>query len=203
MSQTSSEVAVFKPAHALAQIFGNPALVGDEKLEDYERFFAAVHTAMDPPDSVGWLFTKDFADWSWEIRRERIVKAETVKHYVREITGELIKSELAPSDQFDNAFFRVFHAGEEHASWFSDPKARAEINQQLAAKGYDGSYILAQAYMRGAAKFEAIDKRIASHEQRRSAALREVGLWSDARLRRLKAIPDVIDGEFTEAAAAN
>jgi hypothetical protein len=71
----------------------------------------------------------------------------------------------------------------------------------LAAKGYDASYVLAQAYMRGAAQIEAIDKRIAFHEQRRSAALKDAGIWSDRLLRRLEQpVPEVIEGEFTEAA---
>ncbi|SRR5713101_106275 len=113
---------------------------------------------------------------------------------------ELIKSELAPSGQYETAYFRIFKAGADLASWASEPKARAEIDQELAAKGYDASFILAQAYMRGAAEIEAIDKRIAFHEQRRSAALKDAGIWSDRLLRRLdQAMPGVIEGEFTEA----
>jgi hypothetical protein len=200
MSHTSSEVSVFEPTNELIQIFGNPALVGSEKLEDYEKFFARVATAIRPPDTVGWLFMKDVADWSWEIRRERIIKAETIKYYQKEIVAELIKSELAPSGQFDTAYFRIFQAAAELALWKSDPKARAEIDEKLAAKGYDASYILAQAYMRGATQIEAIDKRIAFHEQRRSAALKEAGIWSDRLQRQLeRSIPEVIEGEFTEA----
>ena len=201
MSQTSSEVAVFEPTNEFVQIFGTPALVGSEKLEDYERFFKNVASAMKPPDAIAWLFTKDVTDWSWEIRRERILKAETIKHYQKEIVGELIKSELAPSDWSDTAYFRIFEAGAELEAWASNPEVRAEIDKELAAKGYDASYILAQAYMRGAAQIEAIDKRIAFHEQRRSAALKDEGIWSDRLLRRLEqATPAVIEGEYTEAA---
>jgi hypothetical protein len=200
MSRTSSEIMVFKPTNELVQAFGKPALVGAETLEDYERFFAAIHLAMKPPDAIAWLFTKDVTDWSWEIRREKIVRAETVKQYVKEIVGELIKSELAPPDQSDAAHFRIFGAGDELASWASEPSARAELDAELAAKGYDASYVLAQAYLRGATEIEAIDKRIAFHEQRRSAALKDADIWSDRLLRRLnEATPEVIDGEFTEA----
>jgi hypothetical protein len=200
MSHPSSEVSVFKPTNELIQIFGNPALVGSEKIEDYEKFFAKVASAIKPSDIIGWLFMKDVTDWSWEIRRERIIKAETIKYYQKEIVAELIKSELAPSGQYETAYFRIFKAGADLASWASDPKARAEIDQELAAKGYDASFILAQAYMRGAAEIEAIDKRIAFHEQRRSAALKDAGIWSDRLLRRLdQAMPGVIEGEFTEA----
>lgn len=55
--------------------------------------------------------------------------------------------------------------------------------------------------MRGADKIEAIDKRIALHEDRRSAALRNAGIWSEGLQRRLdQATPEVIDGEFTDVA---
>jgi hypothetical protein len=95
-------------------------------------------------------------------------------------------------------------AGAEHAQWATDPEARAALDKELAAKGYDASYVLAQAYVRGAVQIEAIDKRIAFHEQRRSAALRDAGLWSDRLVRQLdQASPEVIEGEFTEAAEGN
>jgi hypothetical protein len=201
MEHTSSEVSVFKPTHELSQIFGNSALAGVENPEDFEKLSLNIESAIKPSDAMGWLFTRDVIDWSWEIRRERILKAETIKYYVREIVGELIKSELAPESQSDAAHFRVFGAGEEFERWVSDPGFRAGIDKELAAKGYDRSFILAQAYMRGIDKIEAIDKRIAFHEQRRSSALKESRIWSERLQRQLEqATSDVIDAEFTEAA---
>src|ERR1700694_327159 len=79
MSHTSSEVSVFKPTNELRQVFGDPALVGPEKLEDYERLLASICSAIKPTDIIGWLLTKDITDWSWEIRRERTVKAEIIQ----------------------------------------------------------------------------------------------------------------------------
>ena len=200
MSHTSLEISVFKPTSEISQIFGNPALAGAENPEDYEKLFANIESAIKPPDAMGWLFMRDVTDWTWEIRRERILKGEIIKYYVKEIVGELIKSELAPEGQFDTAHFRVFGAGEEFAQWVTDPEARAGIDKELAAKGYEPSFILAQAYVRGADKIEAIDKRIAFHEQRRSSALKEAGSWSDRFRQRLElATSEVIDAEFTEA----
>jgi hypothetical protein len=144
---------------------------------------------------------RDVTDWTWEIRRERILKGEVIKFYVKEIVAELIKSELGGEDRLDDAYFRIFIAEEKLAQWVTDPEDRADIDKELAAKGFDSSFILAQAYMKGADKFEAIDKRIAFHEQRRTAALREAGIWSDGLQRRLEqAAPEVIEGEFTTVA---
>jgi hypothetical protein len=201
MDQSSSELSVFKPRNQLAQIFGDPALVGSEKREDYEKLAANIESAIKPPDAIGWLFMRDVTDWTWEIRRERILKGEVIKFYVKEIVAELIKSELGGEDRLDDAYFRIFIAEEKLAQWVTDPEDRADIDKELAAKGFDSSFILAQAYMKGADKFEAIDKRIAFHEQRRTAALREAGIWSDGLQRRLEqAAPEVIEGEFTTVA---
>lgn len=198
MSPTTREVSVFKPVSELSQIFGKPALVGPEKLEDYENLFAAVASAIKPPDAIGWLYMKDFVDWSWEIRRERIVRAQTVKHYEKEVVGELLKSVFVSDSQLDAAYYRIFTAAADLELWASSPKCRKDMDRQLAEQGYDAEYVLARVYDRGGDDIAAIDKRIAAHEQRRSAALKEVGHWSDRLERRLRATSDVIDAEYTE-----
>jgi hypothetical protein len=199
MSDEMSEVLVFKPTNELSQVFGNPALVGSEKLEDYERFFGSIASAIKPTDPIGWLLTKDVTDWSWEIRRERTIKAAIIEHFRKEVVAEVMKSALAP--EADTAFYRIFQAGVDLALWASDPEARIKIDQALADKGHDASSILAQAYMRGATQIDAIDKRIAGYERRRNTVLKEAGQWKESLLRQLdQATPEVIDGEFTETA---
>jgi hypothetical protein len=201
MRRTSSEVSVFKPTNELSQIFGDPALVGSEKLEDYERLLASIASAIKPTDIIGWLLTKDITDWSWEIRRERTIKAEIIKHYQKEVVAELLKSTRDSLSLYESALYRIFEAGVDIARWASDPEARIKIDEALAAKGHNVSSILAQAYMRGADQIDAIDRRIAAYERRRNTALREAGLWNEKLQRQLEqATPEVIDGEFTEAA---
>jgi hypothetical protein len=201
MSHTLSEVSVFKPTNELSQLFGAPALIGHEELEDYDRFFSSIASAIKPTDVIGWLLTKDVTDWSWEIRRERTIKAEIIKHYQKEVVGELLKSALAPPGQLSATTYRIFEADADLAAWTTDPEARIRIEKALAAKGHDVSSILAQAYMRGADQIDAIDRRIAAYERRRNTALKEEGFWNENLLRQLdRAIPEVIEGEFTEAA---
>jgi hypothetical protein len=195
-----SEVSVFKPTNELGQVFGKPALVGPERLDDYERFFASIASAIKPTDTVGWLLTKDVTDWSWEIRRERIIKAEIIKYYQKEVVAGLIPA-LAPPGQFGTALYRIFQADADLTLWSSDPEARTKIDEALAAKGYDASSILAHAYMKGATQIDAIDKRIAAYERRRNTALREAGFWNERLRQQLdQATTAVIEGEFTEAA---
>ena len=200
MSHTPSEISVYKPANEFIQILGKPALVGSEKLEDYERTFYSVASAIEPTDVIGCMLTKDVTDWSWEMRRERIIKAAIIKHYQKEVVAELLPL-LATPGQLGATTYRIFQADDDLADWAINPETRAEINAALAAKGHNESSILAQAYIRGAAQIDIIDRRIASYERRRNTALKEAGYWNERLLRRLEqAAPEVIEGEFTEAA---
>ena len=202
MSQTGSEVSVFKPTNELRQVFGEPALVGSEKVEDYDQLLFLIASAIKPTDSIGWLLTKDVTDWHWEMRREQIVKTDIVKYNQREVVAELIKK-LAPEGQLSTTIYRIFQADYDLTSWVVDPKARAEIDTALAAQGHDASSILAQAYIKGATQIDVIDRRIAAYERRRNTALKEAGLWNEGIRRKLKqANTAIIDGEFTETAEA-
>ena len=67
------------PPSELAHFFADPPLVGNEKREDFDRFFSAITAASKPVDAIAWLFTWDIAYLSWEIRRERVVKADIIK----------------------------------------------------------------------------------------------------------------------------
>jgi hypothetical protein len=200
MSHTASEVSVFTPTNELRQVFGEPALVGTEKLEVYDKLFLLMASAIRPTDPIGWLLTKDVTDWAWEMQREQAVKAETIKHYQKEVVAELIKT-LAPAGQLNATIYRIFRADYDLTSWAIDPKARAEIDEALAAKGHNAPSILAQAYMRGAAQIDAIDRRIAAYERRRNAALKEAGYWNEGLRRKLEQVTTaIIEGEYTDVA---
>ena len=55
-----------------------PPLVGNERREDYDVLFEAIATALQPQDIIQWLHVKEFADISWELQRERRIKAEII-----------------------------------------------------------------------------------------------------------------------------
>jgi hypothetical protein len=200
MSNGLSEVSVFKPTNELIQVFGVPALVGQEKREDYDGFLSSIASAIKPSDAIGWLWTKDITDLSWDIRRERIIKVDIIKYYQAEIVSELIKL-LAPPGQLNAATYLIFEADAALTAWKIDPVVRAKIDAELAETGHTADSILAQAYIRGATQIDAIDRRIAGYERRRDAALRDAGLWNDRLARQLdQATTAIIDGEFTETA---
>jgi hypothetical protein len=185
------------PPTGVAQLFDNPPLVGDEKREDYDKFFLAIAAAVNPVDEIAWMFTWDIAYLSWEIRRERIVKANIVRSSQIDAVRNSLEAVEAGKPM------RIIR-GKTARQWASNPKSRREIDKRLADDGYGQSDILAQAYILGAANIDAIDRRIASYELRRMALVREVEAYNGKFARKLDAASkDVVDAEFTDAPQEN
>jgi hypothetical protein len=65
---------------ALATLFANPALVGDETREDYDDLFHAIVAVVKPKDAIAWLFAGRLTDLSWELKRERNLKRLVLKY---------------------------------------------------------------------------------------------------------------------------
>ena len=170
--------------------------------KEYEHLFSAIVDAADPTDAIEWLFTRDIADLTWEIRRERAVKAQVIKsarNTVVEESADASRYEYSGPMRHREQTLRGDRTDLE--KWQSDPKSRPAIEKKLADGGHDGPSILAGAYIQAAASIDAIDRRIASYELRRMATLREAAAYSARLAGQLKASSEaVIEGEFTEAA---
>ena len=190
-----------KPPKDLEALFEEVPLLGRERPEEYRAFFSAIAMAEPPSDAVDWILVKDLVDLSWEIRRERRIKTEIVKLNQTEVVCNLLKSTFDKSNRVASDLNRIFGARPEAQSWASNADARPGIDAKLTEKGHDPDSVLAQAYVRGAGEIDAIDRRIALFELRRNRTLKEIGLRSERKARKLaKASSDVIDVEFTEAA---
>jgi hypothetical protein len=190
-----------KPPKELQAFFDDPPLVGCERRADYDAFLSVIATAEPPVDAIDWILLHDLVDRAWEIRRERRMKAEIIKFHQKEVVAELLKATFDKSDRLESAQNRIFLAPTEADLWASDPDARAKIDRKLEERGHDPASVLAQAYRRGAPDIDVIDRRIASYELRRVAVLREIGLRSEKRAQKTeKAVLDVIEGDFSEAA---
>ncbi|THD68257.1 MAG: hypothetical protein E7813_11520 [Bradyrhizobium sp.] len=179
----------------LAQFFADPPLALNERREDYDDLFAAIAAAAKPADAISWMFVRDITDLSWEIRRERSRKMQLIKSSEESRVADILTEGLdwsasTPGDA---------DASEAARQWASDPKARRKIDKELPDLGWAPTDILSDALDNS--DIDEIDKRIASYELRRMAALRAIELYSEKLARRLEgASSKVIDGEFTEAA---
>ena len=200
MSRSLAKALPAKPPKELLPFLDNPPLVGDETSEDYYDVFRAIVIAAKPSDAIDWLHVKCVVDLTWEMRREQAVKAGIVKLMQKEIVLDLLKTTQDAPTSLDSHVYRIFGAADEAKQWALDPPAKKEIEARLAAKGYVPAETLALAYMKGASQIDAVDRRIASYEVRRMAALREIERRNEKLARQLeRASSEIIDAEFTEA----
>ncbi|MDR6306160.1 hypothetical protein GGQ85_003888 [Nitrobacter vulgaris] len=191
----------------LDRFLGDAPLVGDEKQEDYDAFYDSVVSTMSQPDVINKLYLKDFVDLSWQIRRERLILADIIRLYKKEVVLDLLKTaykKLSGSIESLTTVDRFLGADREAQRWLGDPAARKEIDADLEARGYSSSTVLALAYRKGAAEIDAMEQRIASYEIRRLMALREIDRRNELAARQLKkSTTRLIEGElgaFKEAA---
>jgi hypothetical protein len=102
MKRALVKLSKVKPPAGLKPLFDDPPLVGDEKWEDYDNFFSLVAADFSPRDVIEWLYTRDFTDLSWEIRRERKLKLV----YIKSIDGK-VEFSTPPWDPIDASDRRI------------------------------------------------------------------------------------------------
>ena len=190
-----------KPPKELQPFLEEFPLVGDETAEDYINLFVAIVMAAKPADTIDWLYTKDVADLTWDIRRERAIKAAIITLKQKEVVLDLLKSTGDDPASLNSHVYRIFRAAGEAERWSVHSEAKKEISAKLAARGYPPSEVLALAYIKGAAEIDAVDRRIASYEMRKMLILREIERRNERLSRQLgKASSEILDAEFSEAA---
>jgi hypothetical protein len=180
-----------EPPKGLKYFFDDPPLVGNERREDYENLFLIIAKVLKPADEIEWILARDIANYNWEIKRERRIKAEIIRLKQQEVTSPGLLMSRAD-------FLREEELAKTKAENPSMFRKKEELKPQ--AKGEDQASGLPKAYMLGSRDIDIIDTRISSYEHRRNANLREYTELSEAMARRREASRDIIDGEFTEAA---
>lgn len=199
-------VKSWAPPKSLMPFFGDPPLALNEKREDYDNLLGAIAAAVKPADAIAWLLVRDIADLSWEIRRERGLKQQFIKAAEISAVAQLLRPpksgfvldlDLMPFDPNPVSD----EASEAAKEWAHDAKARRRIDKQLEDAGYESADILFEALKNRNSEIEAFDRRLATYELRRMAALRACEQYSPKFSRLLeKASSEIIEGEFTEAA---
>ena len=201
MGKSLIKTLSIKPPKELQPFLEEFHLVGDETAEDYINLFVAIVMAAKPADTIDWLYTRDVADLTWDIRRERAIKAAIITLKQKEVVLDLLNSTVDDPASLDSHVYRIFHAAREAERWSDHSKAKKEISAKLAARGYPPSEVLALAYIKGAAEIDAVDRRIASYEMRKMLILREIERRNERLSRQLgKASSEILDAEFSEAA---
>jgi hypothetical protein len=182
-----------KPSKELERFFGDPPLIGSERLEDYKAFSLVIERAAKPADDIAVLLVRDLVDIWWEIRRERLMKVEIIKQKQREYVAETTFPNRA---DLERERLRLARDEDDEPSMF-----RKKGSEPLEKKQEDPISSLAQAYLHDDGNaIEGCDWRLSRLEFRRSALQREVERRNQIVARDAdKAASVIVDAEFTEA----
>ena len=183
-----------EPPKGLERFFGDPPLIGTERLEEYKAFFSVIAAAAKPADDIGWLFVHEFVGICWEIRRERSFKVETIKRKQREYVAKTMLPNRADLERERQRMFMPRDEDDEPSMF------KKKGSEPIQKKQEDPISLLAQAYLHDDGNdIEACDRRLSRLEFRRSALLREVERRNQIVARDAdKAASSIVDAEFTE-----
>jgi hypothetical protein len=191
MSRSVVVAKPIKPPKELEMLFDNPPLVGAERRQDYDKLLAVIAMAIKPGDAILWILGKDVLDLTWEIMRDRGIKTAIIKRKQKEAERERYVSGLAMTRADFERQKAATAAGDSSLFKKKEPKPEPKV---------DDSLLLVEAYLLDNGDIDDIDRRIASLECRRNAALREIDRYSESLARKLdKVSSQIIDGDFTEA----
>jgi hypothetical protein len=184
MSRSLVTKKSFRLPKALEKLFDNPPLVGEEQREDYDAVFLAIATVVEPEDVIQWINTREFADISWELQRERRIKVGIITLCQR-------RAQTLSGMAMTRADFARAKTDEANSSMFNKRVSKSEVKSES----------LPEAYLLGHREIDIVDARIASYLCRRHVVLREIERYSESLARKLdRAAPDIIEGEFSESA---
>ena len=181
------------PSNELERFFGDPPLLGAERLEDYKAFCSVIEKAAKPADDIARLLVRDLVNIWWEIRRERLIKVEIIKQKQREYVAKTMFPNRA---DLERERLRLARDADDEPSMF-----RKKGSEPLENKQEDPISSLAQAYLHDDGNaIEGCDWRLSRLEFRRSALQREVERRNQIVARDAdKAASAIVDAEFTEA----
>jgi hypothetical protein len=176
----------------LNKFLDDPPLVGTERREDYESLFLSIAMDVKPVDAIAWMLVNDIVYLYWHIQRERRVKASIIKLKQKEAVAALNPVRMTRAD-----FLCAKALAQQDAE--DEPSTFKRKTPEPVKKDEDLALLLAQAYIIGDHDIDFIDRRIASYEWRRNAALREMDRHSESLARKVRDSLGVIEGEFTES----
>ena len=102
MKKARSKVENIDCVGEILELFGPPALLSSEKIEDYTRLLRKLVQAVKPADAIEMILTEEVANHFMEIRRLRLVKVGVIEDARETAPGA---EDDAISPQMDARFF--------------------------------------------------------------------------------------------------
>jgi hypothetical protein len=187
----------------LDRFLGGAPLVGDETQEQYDAFRATILSHVSEPDVINELYLQDVVDLSWQIFRERRMKADVVLIFQQRVVERLLRTSHSnpekPYEEQDQVY-AILGSRADAQLWLGNRDARKRIDAELERRGFSPDIVLAFAKLEGRMELDAIEHRIAFYEMRRMAAYNAIERRNEEAAEQLKRATRMIEAQFKQAA---
>ena len=157
---------------------GSSPLLYGESETDYNEIAASVNANLRPENVLEQIWVRDYVDLVWEVLRLRRFKSKLLYTAVEDTVVRVISPLLRGN--LDVILPLAY-------GWANrTPAVVAEVEALLKRAGLDSEAVFAQILADKIDVIERIDLMIYRAEQRRNAALHEIGRWRDGVTERLR-----------------
>jgi hypothetical protein len=155
----------------LIELLGNPPVLITESRGAYDRLQAQLAVEWKPRNVSEWMFVRDIADISWEIRRHRQAIAGVFAVSFRKALEDIFINVLPRESRIIDIKLQEQAARLANA-WFEGPAEQRKVKLELAKYGLDAEAVIAQVYIVRADKLEILHRLLSFAELRRTAVVR-------------------------------
>jgi hypothetical protein len=166
--ETGQKLSRLVPAD-IAEIFGNPPVLSFEDRQAYDHLMARLVLEWKPGNIAEWMFVRDIADISWEIRRHRRAITNVFAISFRDALAEVLTDVLPNSMPWvERSELSKVMAD----MWFEGPKQQKKVKSELMKYGLDPEAVVAHTYTVKAEVLDKMHRLLALAEARRTAITR-------------------------------
>lgn len=192
----SPKIVTNEAAEVLAHPGFEACLIDGESAADFEAFLADCLSAIGPQDAIERVWLEEFVQCTWEIRRLRKFRSSYL-HAERQDALYRLLHQLG---------MELMNAKGIALKWMcSDREARRLVDGLLRVNGMSVDTITAKAAIREMRAMETIDKLIASNENRRNSAIRELERRREGLAKRAREFAamsaDLVEADYVESEA--
>lgn len=164
-----------------------PALLPDEKTDDFDILFNELLRSVAPMDAIEYIYTRDVAILTFEINRLQRHKVDIVKAAQPDAVNRLLNVAVSRLNPHDVS-----------RGWaLGDAQATSQVNDVLKKRGLKREAITAKAIELKLNELQKLEEMVARHEGRRFAIFREIDRRRDGFKRRLQEAVKNTDGSYS------
>lgn len=147
-----------------------PRLLITESVEEFETLRSSFRNEIEPRNAIERLYTDEFSQLVWEIRRWRRSKVARLNLAFRDALYLVLVEQLAALDGGQETVRNL-------DEWFTNPETKKEVRNLLAQYGLDESALEAEAFRQCSNDLMLIEQLLATAETRRDKALQTIAFY--------------------------